>query len=154
MPDNKYPPKETLDYAGLLIRRFGLSDIPHLPDPPDPQPQLPPPKRRGRPKEPVDGQFLKAIAEIISKNTKLWSSNSIAKRMKHRDLRERQLRRKVKEYIDRQTDLLGRTPLELWDKLLGIAPPPKLTRKLLREKAFEHLRHQLRRHKELMAKNR
>jgi hypothetical protein len=103
-----------------------------------------PPKRRGRPKD-LDGQtlgqFLKAIAEIVSKNPKYVTNQSIAGKLMERPeyarLGLRQLRRKVAEAIDEHI------------RSLHLAPT---TRKAMREKAFEHLRHALRRHHELMAK--
>jgi hypothetical protein len=122
----------------------------------DPQPI----KRRGRSKKLVKqelGQLLKAIAEINSKNRYFANPHVIAQRLKlqyadYQHLSERQLRRDVKAAIDWEVRILKRTPLARWEELLGIEPPENLTPNLLREKAFEYLRHELRRH-QLMAKN-
>ena len=122
----------------------------------DPQPI----KRRGRSKKLVKqelGQLLKAIAEINSKNRYFANPHVVAQRLKlrhpdYQHLSERQLRRDVKAAIDWVIRQLKETPLARWEELLGIEPPEHLTPKLLREKAFELLWHELRRH-QLMAKN-
>jgi hypothetical protein len=116
-------------------------------------------KGPGRPKELVGkqhGQFLKAIAEINSKNKKRVTDQDIAgklmERPEYRPLSERQLRRKVAEAINGKIRFLQKIRPEFWGELLGISPPAKFTRKALREKVFEHLRHELQRQNELMAK--
>jgi hypothetical protein len=55
--------------------------------------------------------------------------------------------------LDWELHLLKTTPTDRWDELFGISPPPQgaTTKEVLREKAFELLRHQLQQH-ELLAK--
>lgn len=119
-----------------------------------------PRRKRGRPKAHGNGQklgrLLKAVAEIHSKNEALRGGPSIARALKKKPeyaaLSERTLRRRVKCVVDWEMDLLKRTPTNLWEELLGIsAPQGATTEKALGKRAFELLRHQLRKH-ELLAK--
>ena len=133
------------DYAAALLEFEGL--IP-------PEPPEAPGKRRGRPKV-LDneqlGRLLKALSEINSHNKALQSGSSIAAALKRKadyaDWSVRTLRRYVKSALDWEIDLLKRLPAghpDLWNELLGIsAPKGAMTAKVLREKAFELLRHQL-----------
>jgi hypothetical protein len=127
--------------------------------PTPPEPPETPRKRRGRPKVLSKnrlGPYLKAVAEIHSKNKTLRSEQSIAhalkKKPKFAALSERTLRRRVKSVLDWEMDLLKEIPTDLWKEVLGISPlQGATTEKALGEKAFELLRHQLRQH-ELLAK--
>ena len=118
-----------------------------------------PRRKRGRPKAHSDsqklGRLLKAVAEIHSNNKALHSERSIAhalkKKSEYDNMRDRTLRRRVKDVLDWEMGLLKMTPTDRWKELLGISPPRgTTTEKALREKAFELLRHQLRQH-ELLA---
>jgi len=91
-------------------------------------------------------QFLNAVAETLSKNKTLRSASSIADRLKRRpeyvSVSQRTLRRYVDELIDLEMRRLKMTPLGSWKEHFGIFPPrDKLNEKVLREKAFELLRH-------------
>ena len=141
------------DYASALLEIAKL--IP--PEPPEATV-----KRRGRPKALSNerlGRLLKAVSEINSHNKTLRSGPSIAaalkKRPEYADWSERTLRRYVKSVLDWAMDILKIIPADrpdLWKELLGISPPQGVaTAKVLREKAFELLRHKLREH-ELLAK--
>jgi hypothetical protein len=141
------------DYASALLEIAKL--IP-------PEPPEAPRKRRGRPKALSNerlGRLLKAVSEINSHNKTLRSGPSIAaalkKRPEYADWSERTLRRYVKSVLDWAMDILKIIPADrpdLWKELLGISPPQGVaTAKVLREKAFELLRHELREH-ELLAK--
>ena len=125
------------------------------------EPQGAPGRKRGRPKalsnQPL-GRFLKAVAEIHSKNKTLRSGSSIAvvlkKRTEYAAYSERTLRRYVKNSLDWEINLLKTIPAGHWKEFLGISPPQgAITKKVLSEKAFELLRSQLRQH-ELLAKRR
>ena len=167
MADNKppAPPWQGMLSRPLLYMAAGLR--PPL-KPPTPKPPDPPKKGIGgrpktRSKEPLDeflrategvnskrrhfGQFLKAVAEINSKNTKIATNQSIAgkllKQSEYSHLRERTLRRWVAEAIAWQIRLLEKTSPDLWAKVWDIAPPLKITKRALRQKALEHLRRQL-----------
>ena len=102
---------------------------------------------------------MKAVAEIHSKNKTLRSEQSIAHALKKRPeyaaMSERTLRRYVKSVLDWAINILKIIPADrpdLWKELLGISPPQGVaTAKVLREKAFELLRHKLR-ERELLAK--
>jgi hypothetical protein len=123
-------------------------------------------KRPGRPKKLVEqelGRLLKAIAVISSNNRKCNSANHIAQVLKrgqvltqgyddYPHLSVTQLRRNVTEAMAWEVRMLKSIPLARWEELLGIEPPASLSPKLLRAKALEHLRHELRRH-QLMDKN-
>jgi len=133
-------------------------------EPTPPEPPETPGKRRGRRKALSNerlGAFLKAVAEIHSNNKNLRSGPSIAHALKKRPeyaaLSERTLRRHVKSMLDWLMSILKMVPADrpdLWDELLGISPPQgATTARVLREKAFELLRHELRQH-ELLAKKR
>ena len=107
-------------------------------------------KRRGPKKKLVKqqlGRFCKAIAEINSKNKKLTTDSSIAAQLKLRQdyshLSERHLRRDVSFAIGKLINFLENVRPHLWKMALGISPPAAMTKKLLREKAFEWLRYQL-----------
>jgi energy-coupling factor transporter ATP-binding protein EcfA2 len=118
-----------------------------------------PRKRRGRPNVLSNnrlGPYLKAAAEIHSKNKTLRCQQSIARALKKRPeyaaLSERTLRRRVKCVLNWEIGLLKTTPTDSWKELLGISPPQGVTtEKALRDKAFELIRHQLRQH-QLLAK--
>jgi hypothetical protein len=118
-----------------------------------------PRKRRGRPNVLSNnrlGPYLKAVAEIHSKNKTLRCQQSIARALKKRPeyaaLSERTLRRRVKCVLNWEIGLLKTTPTDSWKELLGISPPQGVTtEKALRDKAFELIRHQLRQH-QLLAK--
>jgi hypothetical protein len=114
--------------------------------------------RKGRPYSHTAkefGQFLKAIAEINSANPRLVSNDGIARVLKTRPLyqrlSQRQLRRKVATAIDWETRLLKFAPHEIWKKVFGLDPPRRITNKSLREKAFEYLRYELKRHNQRQA---
>jgi hypothetical protein len=65
---------------------------------------------------------------------------------------ERTFRRYVKTALDWELGNLKRIPRRCWQQILGISPPGGvITEKVLREKAFELLRHHLRQH-ELLAR--
>jgi hypothetical protein len=111
--------------------------------------------RRGRPYSQTAkefGQFLKAIDEVNSANPRLVSNDGIARvlhtRPAYNRISQRQLRRKVGTAIDWEIQLLKFAPHEIWQKFFGVEPPQRITNKSLREKAFECLRHQLKRHKQ------
>jgi len=123
------------------------------------EPQRDSGSKRGRPEALNNqrlGQLLKAVAQTHSKNKELRSGSSIAARLKKRseyaEYSERTLRRYVKRTIDYEIDLLKVVPADHWKKYLGISPlRGAITKKMLREKAFELLRYQLRQH-QLLAK--
>jgi hypothetical protein len=111
--------------------------------------------RKGRPYSQTAkefGQFLKAIAEINSANPRLVSYDGIARvlqaRPLYKSISRRQFRRKVGVAIGWETELLKFAPPEMWKKLFGVDPPQRRTNKSLREKAFECLRYELKRHKQ------
>jgi hypothetical protein len=55
----------------------------------------------------------------------------------------RTLRRDVAEALALQESLLERIPPKLWPELLGIEPPTTMSKRTLRKKVLEHLRHEL-----------
>jgi hypothetical protein len=128
---------------------------------PERGPGLPEPRRkRGRPKALNNqrlGRLLKAVAEIHSKNKMLRNSNiaaALKKRTEYATFSQRTLRRYVAKALRWELGNLKITPPPYWQEILGILPPPYgsvLTKKVLRDKAFELLRHHLRQH-ELLAK--
>jgi hypothetical protein len=101
-------------------------------------------------------ELLKAIAEENSKNQTFITDDGIAGKLigrpEYQDLSPRQLRRKVGQAIDWEIDQLKTISPDRWNDFFGIAPPQKMTRQFLRAKAFEHLRNELGRHNESMAK--
>jgi hypothetical protein len=114
--------------------------------------------RKGRPYSQTAkefGQFLKAIAEVNSANLRIVSNDGIARVLRTRPLynriSQRQLRRKVAAAIDWEIQLLKFAPPEIWKKIFGLDPPQRITNKSLREKAFEYLRYELKRHKQRQA---
>jgi hypothetical protein len=121
-------------------------------------------KRHRRPKKLVRrelGRLLHAIAIINTKNRKCTSAHHIAQVLKRGQvlkqgyddyprISERQLRRNVTEALAWEVRMLKSTPFARWQELFGIDSPASLTPKLLREKAFELLRHELH---QLMANN-
>jgi len=124
------------------------------------EPASEPRRQRGRPRALSNsqqlGRILKAVAQIHSKNKTLRSSQSIAaalkKRAEYASVSERTLRRYVKTALDWELGNLKRIPRRCWQQILGISPPGGvITEKVLREKAFELLRHHLRQH-ELLAR--
>jgi hypothetical protein len=96
------------------------------------------------------GEFLKDIATISTANPTLTSDDRIAARLSkppyYPGLSQRQLRRKVKAALDWELSVLQGGPYSLWPEVFGIDPPKAITRRHLRAKALEHLRHELRRH--------
>jgi hypothetical protein len=98
------------------------------------------------------GNLLREIAEISTRNPMLYNYSKIAellqKRSKYNNFSHRQMRRDVAAAINWQIRILQRRPVQLWQELLHIEPPPALTKSALKEKAFETLRH------ELLARNR
>jgi hypothetical protein len=98
------------------------------------------------------GQLLKAIAEINSRNKKLVTNTSIArvlqthpeyKHLGYKHLGKDQPQHDVRQAIQWVIRLLRVVPPENWVERFGIAPPPAMTDKFLRERAFEYLRHYL-----------
>ena len=93
------------------------------------------------------GQLLKAIAEVNSENRTYTTYSGIAGKLMDRPeyehLGDRQLRRDVAKAIKWVIGNLKRIPPNLWVKILGIAPPPTMTDRHLREMAFAFLRHYL-----------
>ena len=154
------------DYSRIAAWLLEFAEL-TPPEPPEaprkrPTPPAPPDtprKRRGRPKVLSNnrlGPYLKAVAEIHSKNEALSVSRiaaALRKRPEYAALTERTLRRRVESVLNWEIDLLKKIPTDRWKELLGISPLPQgaTTKKALREKALELLRHQLRRH-ELLAK--
>jgi hypothetical protein len=166
MADNKRPPSPWQGKLGdqLLYIAAGLRPPLRPPEPLDP----PKPPRKGpggRPKalskERLDdfrrategtsstrrhfGQLLKAIAEINLENERIKTYDKIARhlelRPEYKDLSPRQRRRDVTEAITRIVRYLEQISPDLWP--FGIEPPPKMTKKALREKALEFLRKEL-----------
>lgn len=92
--------------------------------------EQPPPTRRGHPGA-LRGrrlrQFLKALAETLSKNKILSSASRIAaclkKRTEYAKLSERTLRRYVETFIDYEIYRLSETPTADWAKEFGVLPP-------------------------------
>ncbi|MFZ0116699.1 MAG: hypothetical protein WAL15_20270 [Xanthobacteraceae bacterium] len=124
-----------------------------------PKPYAEPTGRPGRPNSLNSkrfGELLKAIAEENSKNQTFKTDDGIAGKLigrpEYQDLSPRQLRRKVGQAIDWEIDQLKTISPDRWNDFFGIAPPQKMTRQFLRAKAFEHLRNELGRHNESMAK--
>jgi hypothetical protein len=143
------------DYSGLAAALLEFAELA------PPEPPAAPGKRRGRPKALSNerlGRFLKAVAETHTKNEALSVSRiaaALRKRPEYAPLSERTLRRRVTNTLDWLVGILNMIPADhpdRWEELLGTSPPPQgaTTKKALREKAFELLRRQLRRH-ELLA---
>jgi hypothetical protein len=86
------------------------------------------------------GNFLKDIASCASDLGIAHIARELRKRPEYGDRSVRQLRRMVGEAVDEHIHLLE-----------GVRPTPT-NRKMLRAKAFEHLRHALDRHHKYMAK--
>jgi hypothetical protein len=96
------------------------------------------------------GNLLREIAEISTRNTLLNRSdfaNLLKKRPKYKHLSLRTLRRYVTYAIEWETNLLQRTPPDLWLELFGIDPPSEMTKRALFEKSLEFLRTYLRQQK-------
>jgi hypothetical protein len=100
------------------------------------------------------GQLLKAIAEISFKNPACTTYSGIAGKLvtrpQYKHISESRLRRNVSDAIQWEIALLKKTPSKFWVESLGIAPPPVMTNRALRDKALEFLRHYL--NQQLLAK--
>jgi hypothetical protein len=133
------------DYAG------GLLDLMHWRDPPKPKKKRRPKALHTggvtelRPHQRHMGSLLKDIAQISVQYPTLTRgfSKQLAGLPAYKDMDDRTLRRDIAAALAWEEDLLKRIPLELWLKHLGIEPPSTVSKRTLREKVLEHLRHEL-----------
>ena len=148
-------PSFTSKYPDLAAELFKYIE------PVRPEPRPTSVRKRGRP-DALSGQrrlkFVRALAATFAKNKGLNSASRIAALLKKRPeyamVSERTLRRDVQKIIDLEIGYLKMFPPDYWKEYLGISPPEgDITKKVLREKSFELMRHHLRRH-ELLAKKR
>ena len=99
-------------------------------------------RRRGRPFKLVGLSYFDFL--IAMKNRRCATNLSIARKLRQRPeykhLSERQLRRDVGNVISERVDEFKEVPPGSWRERFGIDPPPAITEKSLRMKAFEWLR--------------
>jgi len=91
------------------------------------------------------GSLLRDIAKISVRYPTLTRgfSKQLARLPAYKDMAARTLTREVTEALAWEENLLKRFPPELWPELLGIEPPATMSRRTLRQKALEALRHEL-----------
>jgi hypothetical protein len=155
--------KKSRTYAGPGLADLLLRVGPPLPavrcEPPKPKRKRrpPKPKRKRRPKtlstgtlatltphQRHMGSLLRDIANISVQHPTLTRgfSKRLARLPAYKDMDLRTLRRDVAEALAWAENLLESIALELWPEF-GIEPPATMSRRTLRKKALELLRHEL-----------